>query len=168
MAFWIVYQGNTWKRARAGGYLWAPKLGKKQQAQEYWSNMARVQPGDLIFAGVDNALRAIAEVTQPAYTAERPDPRDDQYWYGGGWRLDVRYTDLPSPFFYADWLPAVAGEMPTKHSPFSSGGRPNQGYLFALPKLLQSRPRRRRRAPRAGGLGQHRRRSYTMPCWQLR
>jgi hypothetical protein len=133
MAFWIVYQGNTWKRARAGGYLWAPKLGKKQQAQEYWTNMARVQPGDLIFAGVDNALRAIAEVTQPAYTAERPDPRDDQYWYGEGWRLDVRYTDLPSPFYYADWLPAVAGEMPAKYSPFSSGGRPNQGYLFALP-----------------------------------
>jgi hypothetical protein len=42
MAFWIVYQGNIWKLARAGGYLWAPKLGKKQQTQLYWSNMARV------------------------------------------------------------------------------------------------------------------------------
>lgn len=98
MAFWIVYQGNTWKRAKAGGYLWASKRGKKLQTQEYWSNMARVRPGDLIFAGVDNALRAIAEVTDPAYDAERPDPRDDQFWGGEGWRLDVQYTDLPTRY----------------------------------------------------------------------
>lgn len=136
MAFWIVYQGNSWKRARSGGYLWAPKRGKKQQTQAYWSNMERVRPGDLIFAGVDNALRAIAEVTAPAYDAERPDPRDDQFWYGEGWRLDVQYTDLPAPLFYADWVPEILAEMPAKHAPFSSVGGPNQGYLFALPNSV--------------------------------
>lgn len=136
MAFWIVYQGNTWKRARAGGYLWAPKLGKKLQTQAYWSNMERVRPGDLIFAGVDNALRAIAEASTTAYTAERPDPRDDQYWYGDGWRLDVEYTDLPESMPYKDWVPAVLAEMPAKHSPFRSDGGPNQGYLFELPNSV--------------------------------
>jgi len=79
MAFWIVYQGNSWDRARKGGYLWAPKVGKKGQTQAYWATMERVMPGDLIFSGVDNALRAVAEATLPAYTAERPDPFSAMY-----------------------------------------------------------------------------------------
>ena len=133
MAYWIVYQGTSWRRARAGGYLWAPKRGKKNQTQVYWSNMERVQPGDLIFAGADNAIRALAEVPSPAYTAERPDPRDDQFWYGEGWRLDVVYTDLPAPFRYADWVPNIVQELPARHSPFREDGSPNQGYLYELP-----------------------------------
>ena len=136
MAFWIVYQGNSWDRARQGGYLWAPKVGKKGQTQAYWATMEQVRPGDLIFSGVNNALRAIAEATLPAYTAERPDPMDDQFWYGDGWRLDVSYTDLPQPMFYRDWVPDVLGEMPALHSPFHSGGKPNQGYLYALPNSV--------------------------------
>ena len=133
MAYWIVYQGTSWRRAGAGVYLWAPKLGTKNQAQVYWSNMERVQPGDLIFAGADNASRALAEVSLPAFTAVRPDPRDDQFWYGEGWRLDVVYTDLPVPFRYADWVPDIANELPAKHSPFLEDGSPNQGYLYELP-----------------------------------
>lgn len=136
MAFWIVYQGNSWARARRGGYLWAPKVGKKGQTQAYWANMERVRPGDLIFSGVDNALRAIAEATLPAYTADRPDPMDDQFWYGDGWRLDVSYTDLKQPMYYRDWVLDVLGEMPAVHSPFNGGGKPNQGYLYELPNSV--------------------------------
>ena len=136
MAYWIVYQGNSWGRARRGGYLWAPKVGKRGQTQAYWASMERVSPGDLIFSGVDNALRAVAEATLPAYTAERPDPADDEFWYGDGWRLDVTYTDLPEPMYYRDWVPTVLAEMPPIHSPFHSGAKPNQGYLYELPNSV--------------------------------
>ncbi|RYZ67143.1 MAG: hypothetical protein EOP09_11530, partial [Proteobacteria bacterium] len=136
MAFWLVYQGNSWDRARKGGYLWAPKIGRRGQTQVYWSNMEKVQPGDLIFSGVDGAIRAICEVQLPAYGSDRPDPRDEQHWYGDGWRLDVDYTDLPQPLNYRDWVPAALGEMPTLHSPFHSGAKPNQGYLYALPNSV--------------------------------
>jgi putative restriction endonuclease len=133
MAYWIVYQGNSFDRSRAGGYMWAPKVGKRGQTQAYWATMARVQPGDIIFSGVDNAIRAVSQAAGPAYDAERPDPRDEEHWYGTGWRLDVAYTDLPEPLFYRDWVPSVLSEMPGLHSPFTSTGRPNQGYLFELP-----------------------------------
>ena len=132
MAFWIVYQGNSFKRSRAGGYLWAPKVGKIGQSHAYWTNMTRVQPGDLVFSGVDNAIRAVSQVTDPAYDAKRPDPRDAEHWDENGWRLDVAYTDLPAPLFYESWVPAIAAELPARHSPFSSAGRPVQGYLFEL------------------------------------
>ena len=112
MAFWLVYQGTSFERARNGGYLWAPKTGKKGQTPVYWSNMERVRAGDLIFSAFNGALRAVSEAAVPAYTAERPDPRDDQFWYGDGWRLDVAYTDLPAPMPYADWVPHILNEMP--------------------------------------------------------
>lgn len=82
---------------------------------------------------MDNAIRAVSQAAGPAYDAERPDPRDEEHWYGTGWRLDVAYTDLPEPLFYRDWVPSVLSEMPALHSPFTSTGRPNQGYLFELP-----------------------------------
>ena len=136
MAFWLVYQGTSFERARKGGYLWAPKVGKNGQSQVYWSNMERVRPGDLIFSAFNGALRAISETSLPAYTAERPDPLDDQFWYGNGWRLDVAYSDLSAPMPYAEWVPAVLAEMPARYSPFTSMGRPNQGYLYELPTTV--------------------------------
>ena len=136
MAYWIVYQGDSWKRARRGGYIWAPKVGKNGRTPAHWATMERVKPGDLIFSGVENALRAVAEVTLPAYTSERPDPLDDRLWSGDGWRLDVSYIDLSQPMFYRNWVPQVLGEMPALHSPFHSGGKPNQGYLYGLPNSV--------------------------------
>ena len=136
MAFWLVYQGTSFERARKGGYLWAPKAGKNGQTPAHWKNMERVRPGDLIFSAFNGALRAVSEASQPAYTAPVPDARDDQFWAGDGWRLDVAYSDLPKPMFFVEWVPAVLGEMPTIHSPFTSAGRPNQGYLYELPNSV--------------------------------
>ncbi len=133
MAFWLVYQGTSWERARAGGYLWAPKLSKSGQTPVHWSNMKHVRAGDLIFSGVNNALRAVSQAALPAYTAPRPDPRDDEHWGGEGWRLDVAYSDLPKPLRYPDWVPAVLPQMQARYSAFAGSGRPNQGYLFKLP-----------------------------------
>jgi putative restriction endonuclease len=133
MAFWLVYQGTSWERARAGGYLWAPKLSKSGQTPVHWSNMERVRAGELIFSGVNNALRAVSQAVLPAYTASRPDPRDDEHWDGEGWRLDVAYSDLPKPLSYPDWVPAVLPQMQARYGAFARSGRPNQGYLFELP-----------------------------------
>ena len=133
MAYWIVYQGDSWKRARRGGYLWAPKVAKNGRTPAHWETMKGVLPGDLIFSGVDNALRAVAEVTLPAYTSDRPDPLDDRLWTGDGWRIDVTYSDFPRPMYYRDWVPQEINELPALHSPFHSGGMPNQGYLYELP-----------------------------------
>ena len=133
MAYWIVYQGNSWKRARSGGYLWAPKVGQSGRTQSYWQNMTAVSPGDLIFSGVDNAVRAFSEASAYAYDSARPDLKDEQFWSADGWRLDVAYTDLPEPLHYKDWVPEIFSELPAVHSPFHKAMGPNQGYLFALP-----------------------------------
>lgn len=37
---------------------------------------------------------------------------------------------------YRDWVPQVMAEMPAIHSPFYGIGKPNQGYLYALPNSV--------------------------------
>jgi hypothetical protein len=98
--------------------------------------MELVRPGDLIFSGVDNAVRAVSQPSQAAYSSSRPDPRDADHWNEDGWRLDVAYTDLANPLHYNAWVPSVLNEMPVRHSAFTSTGRPNQGYLFHLPNSV--------------------------------
>lgn len=98
--------------------------------------MQLVQPGDLIFSGVDNAVRAVSQPSQAAYTAHRPDARDADHWDAEGWRLDVAYTNLIEPLDYASWVPNILQEMPARHSAFTSAGRPNQGYLYHLPNSV--------------------------------
>lgn len=133
MAFWIVYQGDSWSRARNGGHLWAPKLNSVGRANAYWDNMTRVQPGELIFSGVNNAIRAVSQAQAPAYTAPRPDPDRDGRWDSEGWRLDVAYSDLSPPIPYNDWAPIFSDSLSVKYGAFNASGRPNQGYLFELP-----------------------------------
>lgn len=136
MAYWIVYQGRSWDRAREGGYLWAPKVSKSGQTYEYWRNMERVRPGDLIFSGVNNAIRAVSQASALAYDATRPDQRDEEFWDAMGWRLDVVYSDTPEPLYYKDWVPQIFAELPAQHSPFSRMMGPNQGYLYEVPLSL--------------------------------
>lgn len=133
MAFWIVFQGDSWKRARQGGHLWAPHANESGQTYHYWRNMARVEPGDLIFAGVGKAIRAVAQASSKAYDAPSPYPEKENHWATLGWRIDVAFTDPPKPLPYEDWVPDIAAELPALYSPFNCNHGANQGYLFEIP-----------------------------------
>ncbi len=84
MAYWWVFQGDSFRRSRRGNYLWAPKLDKRGQGRAYWSSMAQVEPGDVIFSGYDQRLVAVSTASGGAYDAGPPDPRDVLKWPGGG------------------------------------------------------------------------------------
>jgi len=43
MAFWWVFQGDSYKRAKEGRYLWAPQQDRKGHRLFHWTNMTRVQ-----------------------------------------------------------------------------------------------------------------------------
>lgn len=133
MAFWLVYQGDSWARARAGNHLWAPKRNKLGRTNFYHENMTRVRPGELIFSGVDNAVRAVSQSIAPAYTATRPDPDRDGRWDEEGWRLDVVYTDLKPAVPYSEFVPLFPTSLQKKYGAFRSDGGPNQGYMFEIP-----------------------------------
>lgn len=133
VAFWIVFQGNSYKRSSSGGYMWAPKKNKKGAKMHYWENLTFVEPGDTIFSGFSGALRSVSKPRAKAFDAIRPEPALDEQWENEGWRIDLEYTELENPLFYSSWLPAIQTELPGKYSPFNSNGQANQGYMYRLP-----------------------------------
>jgi hypothetical protein len=48
MAFWWVFQGKSYDRAKQGHYLWAPQQDKSGQGKFHWTNMTKVRPGDVM------------------------------------------------------------------------------------------------------------------------
>jgi putative restriction endonuclease len=140
MAFWWVFQGDSFQRSRAGQYLWAPQVTKTGKTLHHWSNMTRVSPGDVVFSGFNQRLVAVSTVARAAYDSAPPDPRDLVQWPGGsGWRVDVSYVDVDPPIPYPDFLPRLLPLLPDRHSPFGTTGRGNMGYLFEVraPDLLE-------------------------------
>jgi putative restriction endonuclease len=134
MNYWWVYQGKSFKRASAGGYLWAPHRTKNDRTgYYYWSNVQRVAMGDVIFAHVDKAVVAVLTPLRPAYETLPPDTKDVA-WAGTGWKLDVEYQMLPAPIPYAEAYAEINDLTSSTESPFAANGRPNQGYMFHLPE----------------------------------
>ena len=134
MAFWWVFQGDSYKRAKAGAYLWAPQQNKDGHRLFHWTNMTNVQTGDVIFSGYEQRLVAVSVASGNAYESDPPDKRDVPKWPSRGWRLDVAFCELMNPLNYPDFVPLIKASLPEHHSPFSKvTGKSNLGYLFSLP-----------------------------------
>ena len=130
---WWVNQGQSYSRAVAGGYLWAPKRNKDGHTFVHWTNMARLQPGDRVIHYANGAVRAVSMVTARARDARRPDEEADSQWESDGLLVDVRPTVLPKPVMLASIPEAV--RVPGL-GPFTSTGGVKQGYLWELPETL--------------------------------
>lgn len=130
---WWVNQGQSYSRAIAGGYLWAPKRNKDGHTFVHWTNMARLESGDQVIHYANGSVRAISLVTSPARDAERPAEEADSAWEKDGLLVDVRTTVLPKPIALAS-LPE--GVRVPGLGPFTAAGGVKQGYLWELPETL--------------------------------
>jgi hypothetical protein len=133
MAFWWVFQGDSYKRANEGQYLWAPQQNRIGHRLFHWTNMTAVRAGDVIFSGYEQKIVAVSVAGGPAYESDPPDERDVPKWPSRGWRIDVAFSELRAPLGYADFVSSIVPMLPQHHAPFSSTGKSNLGYLFALP-----------------------------------
>jgi hypothetical protein len=130
---WWVNQGDSYRRAREGGYLWAPQTNKVGRAERHHEALRYARAGDVVVNYANGQIRAVSAVSRDAVAATRPEPDADQAWANDGWRLDVAYHDLTTP------LPLAAipeGERRKAGSPFDKNGEPIQGYMFVLSDAL--------------------------------
>ena len=130
---WWVNQGQSYSRALAGGYLWAPKRNKDGHTFVHWTNMARLQPGDQVIHYANGSVRAVSVVTASARDAQRPDEEADSQWESDGLLVDVRPALLPEPVALAAIPESV--RVPGL-GPFTATGGVKQGYLWELPETL--------------------------------
>jgi hypothetical protein len=95
--YWWVNQGATFEQERAGEYLWAPKKGKVGQVNKFWTDMEKLQVGDLVVHYADAAIRAISKVREPTVDAPRPAEVPAESQAEIGYYARVEYFPLKLP-----------------------------------------------------------------------
>ncbi|HET8614858.1 MAG TPA: HNH endonuclease [Actinomycetales bacterium] len=138
MAYWWVNQGGTYQHEVPGGYMWSPQRNNNGAYSQYYENMRRVEPGDVVvsYAGGEICAQGIARTT--AYEAPKPVEfgAAGDVWADLGWRVDVDFQEIPRPKRvrpkdYKDELLPLA---PEKYSPMQKNGNGFTAYLFELPE----------------------------------
>lgn len=133
MGCWWVSQGRTYEHERQFGYVWAPLHNKTGKTYYYWDNVAKIQPGDIVFSYVNKKIVAISTANSYAYRA--PVPRDSEakaVWLQNGWKVDLDYLVLIEPIPIDEVIDKLLPLLPVKFSPITVNGRGFNGYLFAL------------------------------------
>jgi putative restriction endonuclease len=134
MAYWWVSQNKTWKDEKLGGYLWAPKAGKKGQVPHHWATMREVMAGDTIFSYVNQKITAISVAKGQAFNNSRPKefPVSNSPWGNDGFRIDVTYEPVKPPLPVKPIAEVLLKLLPDRYSPLTQSGTGNEGYLFHM------------------------------------
>lgn len=58
MNYWWVNQNQTYAHEVAGGYLWSPKTNADGRRNQFYDNMTRTAPGDVVFSFCDTETQS--------------------------------------------------------------------------------------------------------------
>lgn len=135
-AYWWVNNKQTYAHEVGGNYLWSPTERSDGGRNEFYENMKRMRPGDIVFAFAGAEIKAIGICSAPAILAPKPGEfgTAGNTWGSEGWRVPVEFTRLSKPLRPKDHMDVLAPTLPKKYSPIQTNGNGNQGaYLAAVP-----------------------------------
>jgi hypothetical protein len=135
-AFWWVNNKQTYTHEIGGNYLWSPTERRDGSRNEFYENMKRVRPGDVVFAFAGGEIKAVGICAAPAILAPKPGEfgAAGDAWVNEGWRLPVEFTRLSASLRPKDYMDILAPTLPDKYSPIRPDGNGNQvAYLAAVP-----------------------------------
>lgn len=135
-SFWWVNNKQTYTHEIDGNYLWSPTRRSDGRVNEFYENMKRIRPGDVVFAFAGGQIRAVGICSAPAIFAPKPGEfgAAGNAWGDEGWRVLVEFTTLSAPVRPRDHMDTLASTLPKKFSPIQPNGNGNQGaYLAAVP-----------------------------------
>ncbi|RYH55370.1 MAG: HNH endonuclease [Alcaligenaceae bacterium] len=134
--FWWVNHNQTARQEIDGQYLWSPKTEKGGAKSEFYNNMRRAAPGDIVLSFSRQAIRFVGRVTEFAFAAPKPEEfgRVGANWDREGWLLPVFWTPLSLPVRPKDFISVLGPLLPTKYSPISpsTGGGYQKAYLTSV------------------------------------
>ena len=130
MAYWWVFQGQTYREESTGQYLWAP--GPDSQNQFYWASLDDVRAGDIIFSYADMYIKAVVTARGSAEIAERPEGYKIEAWEGAGRRIQAEYQLLERPIDLNDIPIETRQLLNVFHGPLNKKLTGNQGYLYPV------------------------------------
>jgi putative restriction endonuclease len=132
--FWWVNHKQTARQEIDGQYLWSPKTTSKGTRNQFYDNMRRANPGDLVLSYANQVVRYVGRVAEFAFTAPKPTEfgSTGANWHNEGWLLPVFWTELDPPVRPKALIEVLGPLLPTKYSPIRpSTGDGNQGVYLA-------------------------------------
>jgi hypothetical protein len=138
MKYWWVNQKQTFRHEIGGGYMWSPKKNKNGARNQFYENMTHVSPGDMIFSYYNGGIGHIGTATSSAFEERVPTEFGSAgaQWKPDGWRVNVQYKPLSTPFQPKDHMEVIAPLLPEKYSPIQPNGDGNQVYLAEVPEKM--------------------------------
>lgn len=135
MSVFYVFQGETYREERSGGYVWSPQLNSAGRRNAGYSMMTEVKKGDFILHNSNGEIMAISVATDDCYEADQPaelSAADTSVeWSDEGYRIDTKYYDFDVPVRatnYKEWLQAHFDP----NSAFTKLGTGKQQYMNHL------------------------------------
>lgn len=139
MTYWWVNQNQTYAHEVGGGYLWSPKKNQNDGRNQFYDNMTRVQPGDVVLSFSDTFIKAVGIATVPAESAPKPMEFGNAgaYWGNEGWLVQVQFSELERPLHPKSYMGLIGPTLPARYSPLQQNGNGNQGvYLAEVPQPM--------------------------------
>lgn len=133
MRYWWVNHKQTRKQEVGGDYLWSPKARADGGRNQFYDNMVRARPGDIVFSFADGHVGAWGVVAADAVTAPKPTEFGNagQYWSNEGWLLDVAFREAAVPVSTVAYKGLIGPLLPARYSPIRENGHGNQGAYLA-------------------------------------
>jgi hypothetical protein len=132
--YWWVNHKQTWQQEIEGQYLWSPKINANGSRNEFYNNMRRGSPGDLVLSYADQHIGHVGRLAEFAFAAPKPEEFGTvgANWSRDGWLLPVYWTKLVPPIRPKDLIDRLRPLLPDRYSPFNPAtARGNQGAYLA-------------------------------------
>jgi hypothetical protein len=132
--FWWVNHKQTVRQEIDRQYLWSPKTSSNGARNQFYDNMRRASPGDLVLSYANQVVRYVGRVADFAFTAPKPTEfgSTGAYWLNEGWLLPVFWTELDPPVRPKAFIDVLGPLLPKRYSPIRPAtGDGNQGVYLA-------------------------------------
>lgn len=138
--FWWVNHNQTARQEIDGQYLWSPKTESNGARSEFYNNMRRATPGDLVLSYADQMVKYVGRVAEFAFTAPKPAEFGETgaYWSQEGWLLPIFWVPLAVPVRPKALIAVLRPLLPIRYSPINpnSGTGNQKAYLAAIPNTV--------------------------------
>lgn len=138
--FWWVNHNQTARQEIDGQYLWSPKTESNGARSEFYNNMRRATPGDIVLSYSEQAIRYVGRVVEFAFTAPKPAEFGNKgaNWSQEGWLLPVFWTPLTPVVRPKALIETLGPLLPTRYSPIHpvSGSGNQKAYLASIPATV--------------------------------
>lgn len=126
---WWVNQGDSYRKERDAGYVWAPQHDRAGRALAHHVNVYKLRPDDIILHYADGAIRALGKVGARPKKAPRPGTSAAAGAEDPGYYCRVTYRELAAPIE----LTEIPAELRTAEAPpFTKQGSVQQAYLYPV------------------------------------